>query len=148
MMAEVKKTTARKKPKFLRTDWHKKIRLGRGVKKNQKWHGAKGRQNKFRLGRKGRGQRPKVGWGATNDTKGFVDGLEVVRVENVNMLSDHRSASFGQAFAVLIKDLRLLARAVFVIDKEGIIRYIDIVDELTHEPDYEAAIKAVKGVER
>jgi ribosomal protein L32E len=85
-MAEVKKTTARKKPKFLRTDWHKKIRLGRGVKKNQKWHGAKGRQNKFRLGRKGRAQRPKVGWGATNETKGYVDGLEPVRVENVKGL--------------------------------------------------------------
>jgi len=69
-------------------------------------------------------------------------------VKNVYMLSDHRSASFGQAFGVLIKDLRLLARAVFVIDKEGIIRYIEIVDELTHEPDYEAAIKAVREAER
>ena len=86
-MAETeKKTAARKKPKFLRTDWHKKIRLGRGVKKNQKWHGAKGRQNKFRLGRKGRGQRPKVGWGAENDTKGFVGGVETVRVENLREL--------------------------------------------------------------
>ena len=65
-------------------------------------------------------------------------------VENVNMLSDHRSASFGKAFGVLIKDLRFLARAVFVIDKEGVIRYIEIVDELTHEPNYEAAIKAAK----
>jgi len=85
-MAETEKkktSTARKKPKFLRTDWHKKIRLGRGVKKNQKWHGAKGRQNKFRLNRKGRGQRPKVGWGATLDTKGFVNGMEAVRVENI-----------------------------------------------------------------
>ena len=82
-MAEEKKTTTRKKPKFLRTDWHKKIRLGRGVKKNQKWHGAKGRQNKFRLNRKGRGQRPKVGWGAEGDVKGFVNGMEAVRVENV-----------------------------------------------------------------
>lgn len=85
-MAEVKKTTKRNKPKFLRTDWHKKIRLGRGVKKNQKWHGAKGRQNKFRLSRKGRGQRPKVGWGAGNDTKGFINGVEAVRVENMKEL--------------------------------------------------------------
>jgi large subunit ribosomal protein L32e len=85
-MAEEKKTTARKKPKFLRTDWHKKIRLGRGVKKNQKWHGAKGRQNKFRLCRKGRGQRPKVGWGAESDGKNLVGGVEAVRVENVKML--------------------------------------------------------------
>ncbi len=82
-MAEEKKTTARKKPKFLRTDWHKKIRLGKGVKKNLKWHGAKGRQNKLRLNRKGRMQRPKVGWGAENDVKGFVKGMEMVRVENV-----------------------------------------------------------------
>lgn len=83
-MAETKKpTTARKKPKFLRTDWHKKIRLGRGVKKNLKWHGAKGRHNKLRLNRKGRMQRPKVGWGAENEVKGFVKGMEAVRVENV-----------------------------------------------------------------
>lgn len=86
-MAEEKKTmTKRSKPKFLRTDWHKKIRLGKGVKKNQKWKGAKGRQNKFRLCRKGRAQRPKVGWGATCETKGFVGGVEAVRVENTKML--------------------------------------------------------------
>ncbi|MHC4338569.1 MAG: thiol peroxidase [Planctomycetota bacterium] len=65
-------------------------------------------------------------------------------VKNVYMFSDHRSAAFGQAFGVLIKDLRLLARAVFVIDREGIIRYIEIVNELTHEPDYEEVLKATK----
>jgi len=86
MMAEEKKTVARKKPKFLRTDWHKKIRLGRGVKKNLKWHGAKGRHNKLRLGRKGRMQRPKVGWGAEAGAKDFVKGMEMVRVENVKDL--------------------------------------------------------------
>jgi len=64
-------------------------------------------------------------------------------VKNVNMFSDHRSASFGKAFGVLIKDLRLLARAVFVVDKEGIIRYIETVDELTNEPDYEAVLSTV-----
>jgi len=83
MVGEKKTTTPRKKPKFLRTDWHKKIRLGRGVKKNQKWHGARGRQNKFRLNRKGRGVRPRVGWGAEGSARGFVEGMEVVRVENV-----------------------------------------------------------------
>jgi len=65
-------------------------------------------------------------------------------VKNVYMLSDHRSASFGQAFGVLIKDLRLLARAVFVLDREGIIRHIEIVNELANEPDYEAVLAAVK----
>ena len=84
---EKKTTTKRSKPKFLRTDWHKKIRLGKGVKKNQKWHGAKGRQNKLRLNRKGRMQRPKVGWGAEGNVKGFVDGVEPIRVENVAEVS-------------------------------------------------------------
>jgi thiol peroxidase len=65
-------------------------------------------------------------------------------VEKVHVLSDHRQASFGRAFGILIEQLRLLARAVFVVDREGIVRYIEIVDELTNEPDYEAALKAVK----
>ncbi|MHC4622979.1 MAG: thiol peroxidase [Planctomycetota bacterium] len=65
-------------------------------------------------------------------------------VKNVQTLSDHREASFGNAFGALIKELRLLARAVFVVDKAGTIRYIQVVDELTKEPDYEAALKAAK----
>lgn len=65
-------------------------------------------------------------------------------VKNVQTLSDHNQADFGNAFGVLIKELRLLARAVFIVDKKGVIRYIEIVDELTNEPDYEAALKAAK----
>ena len=65
-------------------------------------------------------------------------------VKNVYVLSDHRTASFGKAFGVLIKGLRLLARAVFVLDKEGIIRYAQLVEEVTDEPDYDAALEAVK----
>lgn len=68
-------------------------------------------------------------------------------VKNVQTLSDHRDASFGNAFGVLIKELRLLARAVFVVDKAGIVRHIQIVNELSDEPDYEAVLKAVKGVQ-
>lgn len=74
-MVVEEKTVARKKPKFLRTDWHKKIRLGRGLKKKQKWHGAKGRHNKFRLNRKGRGVRPKIGWGAPKGAGGRGEGV-------------------------------------------------------------------------
>ena len=47
---------------------------------------------------------------------------------------------------VLIKELRLLARAVFVVDKDGVVKYAQIVDELTNEPDYEAVLKAVKEI--
>ena len=67
-------------------------------------------------------------------------------VENVQTLSDHRKADFGENFGVLIEELRLLARAIFVIDKEGIVRYIQVVDELTNEPNYEEVLKALKGI--
>ena len=65
-------------------------------------------------------------------------------VEQVTVLSDHRTAEFGNAYGVLIKENRLLARSVFVVDREGIVRYVQIVDELSHEPDYDAALKAAK----
>jgi len=65
-------------------------------------------------------------------------------VENVHMLSDHRNCEFGESFGVLIKDLRLLARAVFIVDKKGIVRYKQVVGELTHEPDYDAVLQAAK----
>jgi len=52
--------------------------------------------------------------------------------------------SFGTSFGVLIKELRLLARAVFLIDRQGTIQYIQLVKELTKEPDYEAILGALK----
>ncbi len=67
-------------------------------------------------------------------------------VKNVYMFSDYRLTSFGQAYGVLIKDLRLLARAVFVVDRQSVIRYIEIVDELTHEPNYEKVLETVKKI--
>ena len=65
-------------------------------------------------------------------------------VENLYTLSDHRDASFGNSFGLVIEGLRLLARAVYVLDADGIIRYQQIVPELTEEPDYDAAIEAAK----
>ncbi len=69
-------------------------------------------------------------------------------VEYVQTLSDHCKAEFGNEIGVLIKELRLLARTVFVVDKVGVIRYIQIVDELADEPDYEAALKAIKEIDK
>jgi thiol peroxidase len=69
-------------------------------------------------------------------------------VKNVQTLSDYRDASFGRAYGVLIKELRLLARAVFVVDKNGTIRYIQIVNEVASEPNYEAVLNAVRGLEK
>jgi thiol peroxidase len=67
-------------------------------------------------------------------------------VENVQVLSDYRDASFGNSFGVLIKELRLLARTVFVIDPEGTVRYVQYVEETTSEPDYDEALEAVASV--
>ena len=69
-------------------------------------------------------------------------------VKNVQTFSDHNKAQFGNAYGVLIKELRILARAVFVVDKKGMIRYIEIVDELSHEPDYETALSAVREAKK
>ncbi len=66
------------------------------------------------------------------------------RVRRVKTLSDYRDASFGSAYGVLIKELHLLARAVFVIDAEGRIRYKELVKEITDEPDYEKALAALR----
>jgi thioredoxin-dependent peroxiredoxin len=65
-------------------------------------------------------------------------------VSRLQTVSDHRDAAFGQSYGVLIKELRLLARAVFVIDRKGTIQYIEIVPELTHEPNYDAALTAAR----
>jgi thiol peroxidase len=65
-------------------------------------------------------------------------------VDRVQTLSDHRDAAFGQAYGVLIKGLRLLARAVFVVDKGGTIRHIELVQEIASEPDYDSVLTAVK----
>ncbi len=69
---------------------------------------------------------------------------EEAGVNKVQTLSDHRDVAFGAAYGVLIQGLRLLARAVFVVDREGVIRYIELVDEVTNEPDYDAALKAAE----
>ncbi|ROR03290.1 thiol peroxidase [Desulfosoma caldarium] len=66
-------------------------------------------------------------------------------VTRVLTLSDHRNASFGQAYGVLIKELRLLARAVFVVGKDGVIKHVQLVKETSEEPDYDAVLKAVKA---
>jgi thiol peroxidase len=67
-------------------------------------------------------------------------------IEKVTTLSDYRERSFGQNYGVLIKELLLLTRAVFVVDAQGVIRYIQIVPEVTSEPDYAAVIAAAKSL--
>ncbi|OUA97978.1 thiol peroxidase [Bacillus thuringiensis] len=67
-------------------------------------------------------------------------------LEHVVTLSDYRNLSFGQAYGVILKDLRLLTRAIFVVDSTNTIVYAEYVNEVTHHPDYIATLEAVKSV--
>ncbi len=67
-------------------------------------------------------------------------------IERVQTLSDHREASFGTAFGLLMKEVRLLARAQFVVDKEGVVRYARIIPEVAEEPDLAPVINAAKAL--
>ncbi|NOX36378.1 MAG: thiol peroxidase [Calditrichaeota bacterium] len=67
-------------------------------------------------------------------------------IDKVKVISDHRDAAFGNAYGVLIKELRLLARAVFVVDKQGIISYIEVVPEIAEEPNYQAILETAQSL--
>lgn len=66
-------------------------------------------------------------------------------LDNVQVLSDHRDLSFGEAYGVVIQELRLLARSVFVVDSSDKVVYVEYVSEGTDHPNYEAAIEAAKA---
>ncbi|MBN1526588.1 MAG: thiol peroxidase [Candidatus Omnitrophica bacterium] len=66
-------------------------------------------------------------------------------IDNVKIFSDHRDADFGMNYGVLIKELRLLARAIFIVDKADTVRYVQLVKEVGSPPDYDAALKALKA---
>lgn len=67
-------------------------------------------------------------------------------IKKVKTLSDYRDADFGEKYGILIKELRLLARAIFIIDKEDRIRYIELVPEVSSPPNYDKALEALKKV--
>lgn len=67
-------------------------------------------------------------------------------INKINTFSDHKDADFGVKYGVLIKELRLLSRAIFLIDKDDIVRYVEYVKEVGNPPDYESALEAVKKV--
>lgn len=65
-------------------------------------------------------------------------------IDRVITLSDHRDVSFGNAYGVLIKETRLLTRSVFIIDKTGVVRYVEIVGETSNQPNYDRALAEAK----
>ena len=70
----------------------------------------------------------------------------VAAIDRVKALSDHRDASFGTTYGVLIKELRLLARSIFIIDKDNILRYKEIVPEQSDHPNYEKVLEALNKI--
>ncbi len=67
-------------------------------------------------------------------------------LENIKTVSDHKDLEFGEKYGFVIKELRLLARGTVIIDQSGIVKYVEYVSEVTHEPDYDAAMNIVKGL--
>jgi thiol peroxidase len=67
-------------------------------------------------------------------------------VEKVKTFSDYQNRSFGCAYGVLIKELKLLARTVFIVDEQDVVRYVEIVPEIAKEPDYDRVLNAAKAV--
>lgn len=67
-------------------------------------------------------------------------------VDNVVMLSDYKDNNFGKSYGVLIKELHLDMRSIFVVDTDNTIRYVEYVSEMTEHPNYEQALAAVKAL--
>jgi len=67
-------------------------------------------------------------------------------VTNMRVASDYQDRNFGESWGVLIEELKLLTRAVYVLDADGKVAYADVVSEVTSEPDYDAALAAINGL--
>ena len=67
-------------------------------------------------------------------------------IDKVKMISDHRSGSFGEHYGTLIKDMRIERRAIFVVDKDNTVKYVEYVKEVADFPNYEAALTAARSL--
>ncbi len=73
-------------------------------------------------------------------------GTEGIDTNRLTVLSDHYDVAFGKAYGTLIPALRIEARALFIVDGEGVIRYAEYVPEVTNHPNYEEALKVLKSL--
>jgi thiol peroxidase len=67
-------------------------------------------------------------------------------IDNVKMLSDHKEASFGANYGTLVKELRIESRAIFVVDRDNVIRHVEYVKEIGDHPKYEPALNTARGL--
>jgi thioredoxin-dependent peroxiredoxin len=71
-------------------------------------------------------------------------GAENINTERLHCLSDHYDTSFGKAWGTLVPDLRVECRAVFVVDKDGVIQYAEYVPEIAEQPNYDGVLECAK----
>ncbi|MEI7903988.1 MAG: thiol peroxidase [Candidatus Firestonebacteria bacterium] len=69
-------------------------------------------------------------------------------IAKLKTLSDHLDASFGAAYGVLIKEMRLLSRSIFIIGADGLVKYAEYVKDISSHPDYEKALKALREISK
>lgn len=67
-------------------------------------------------------------------------------IEAVKLYSDYKDRAFGKAFGVMIEELGLLARTIFIVDEKDVVRYVQVVDEVTSEPNYDEVLAALKSL--
>ena len=67
-------------------------------------------------------------------------------IDAVKLYSDYKDRAFGKAFGVMIEELGLLARAIFIVDEKDVVRYVQIVDEVTTEPNYDEVLNTLKSL--
>ena len=67
-------------------------------------------------------------------------------IDRVKMLSDHRTGSFGENYGTLIKELRIESRAIFVVDKDNVIRHVEYVKEVGEHPNYDSALAIARSL--
>ena len=65
-------------------------------------------------------------------------------IDAVKLYSDYKDRAFGKAFGVMIEELGLLARAIFIVDEKDVVRYVQVVDEVTSEPNYDEVLATLK----
>lgn len=65
-------------------------------------------------------------------------------IDAVKLYSDYKDRAFGNAFGVMIEELGLLARAIFIVDEKDVVRYVQVVEEVTSEPNYDEVLATLK----
>lgn len=73
---------------------------------------------------------------------------KVENVDNIKVLSDSVWRDFGEKYGLIIKDMGILARSIFIIDPEGKLQYLELVPDVSHHPDYERALAALTEISK